>query len=337
MMGYWRQRILNILQSVLLISGMLGLSAVIGWLVFGDGLVLMIGTMALVGAWMAGRVAPTWVFRLYRGVPLVPHSSPELYRLVQQLACRAGLDHLPQLYYLPSHSLNAFAVGTGRRAAIGITAGILERFPTDEIAGVLAHEIAHIKHRDTIVMGLADGLSRITSVLAQVGLLLMVLNLPAILFGSVMIPWPIVGLLILAPTLSSVLQMGLSRIREFEADAEAVRLTGRPGALARALRRLEGETFSLFHLLFPRRRRDPELSLLRTHPPLEERIKRLEELERPLTMNPVRSTQWRPDARSSQIGAYPSIRMQPFASVYVKGEPKRGLAKQPKSSTVFSY
>ena len=273
---------------------MFGITAGIAWLLFGDAFIVVIGALAAASALMVGRVAPRVLFRLYRATLLDPLRSPQLYEIVGRLAQRAGLDYCPQLYYIPSQAKNAFAVGTGRQAAIGVTDGILRQFPVHEVAAILAHEVAHIRNRDTVVMGMADVLSRFTGILANVGFFLLFLNLPAILLGSALVPWIAVWLLVLAPGACALLQLGLSRTREFDADAEAVRLTGDPGSLASALRRLNLGQGSFFERMFIRYKDVSEPSLLRTHPPLEERIRRIYELEQRPTIHQIQDWIWGP-------------------------------------------
>ena len=142
------------------------------------------------------------------------------------------------------------------------------------MAGVLAL----LANGNTRVMSLADMISRITSMMSSFGKLLLFLNLPLILVGAVTIPWSIVLVLIGAPIATGLLQLALSRTREFDADLNAARLTGDPGALARGLEKLESHNESIFkQLIVPGYgRREP--SLLRTHPHTDERVERLREL-----------------------------------------------------------
>jgi heat shock protein HtpX len=143
---------------------------------------------------------------------------------------------------------------------------------------VLGHEISHLKHNDLWVMNLADILSRLTAMLALFGYLLIIVFLPFYFFSDVDMPWTALVLLWLAPHLSALLQMALSRNREYGADIFAAELTGNPLALAAALRKIElYQGRWLEQLIFPGRRM-PQPSILRTHPKLNERIKRLQAL-----------------------------------------------------------
>jgi len=271
-------RLENTFQTLLLVGGMLLLLAFLGHLLGGLGWVVVVLLFAVIPVFLAPRVAPALLFRFYHARPVSPRSGPGLYRLLTELSQRAGLSRPPTLYAIPSRMHNAFAVGTAPHAAIGVTDVLLRDFTPREIAGILAHEISHIRYRDTLVMGLADSLSRFAAFLSHLGLFLVLLNLPLILLGAARISWSALLLMLLAPTLASLLQLGLSRTREYAADAGGAQLTGAPEGLASALLKLERIQGGAWErILFPGRR-NPEPSLLRTHPPTEERVQRLLEL-----------------------------------------------------------
>jgi len=198
---------------------------------------------------------------------------------MEELARRSGLARYPPLYYIPSSVMNAFTVGKRDNAAIGVTDGILRKLTLRELAGVLAHEISHLRNGDLRVMTLADVISRITANLSMIGQVLILINLPLFLMGRAHIPWIPLLLLLAAPTLSALMQLALSRTREFDADMGAVRLTGDPLGLASALEKMERYQGSLLGTIFAPGRRSPDPSLLRSHPHTEERIRRLLSLE----------------------------------------------------------
>jgi heat shock protein HtpX len=171
-------------------------------------------------------------------------------------------------------------VGRRNEAGIAVTDGLLRGLGPRELTGVLAHELSHIANEDMWIMGLADAVSRLTSGLSLAGQILLLVNLPLLLLGQVTLPWLAVALLIAAPAVSALLQLALSRRREYDADLQAVRLTGDPRGLAAALSRLERYRSGwLGRVLLPGRG-DPDPSLLRTHPATDERVRRLLELER---------------------------------------------------------
>jgi heat shock protein HtpX len=174
--------------------------------------------------------------------------------------------------------MNAFAAGRRAEAVLAVTDGLLHRLSARELAGVLAHELTHVQHNDIGVMGVADVVSRLTSLLSLVGQALVLIDLPLILFSDRAMPWLALLVLLSAPTLSALLQLALSRSREFDADLGAVRLTGDPTGLACALEKLDYYPSGRWGHIFPPGRRTPPPSLLRSHPATQERIRRLRAL-----------------------------------------------------------
>jgi heat shock protein HtpX len=161
---------------------------------------------------------------------------------------------------------------------MALTDGLLRSLDSRELAAVLAHETAHAAHGDLDLMNLADVISRVTAALSMAGQFLLVLNLPLLLLGAAPVSWALVLVLVFAPGASSLLQLALSRTREFSADAEAARLTGDPLALASALGKMERAESGFWSGVFLPGNRSPHPSLLRTHPAHAERIARLREL-----------------------------------------------------------
>jgi len=267
----------NKLQSWLLLIGMLVLLAVLG-LTMGGFRGLIWTVILAVPALLLGRhLSPGLIARLFGARPLSPASAPGLYELLTDLSRRAGLSAIPQLYYVPSRTMNAFSLCSRDSAVIGITDGMLRRLNTRELTGVLAHEVAHVQRNDARVMTLANLISRATALLSRLGQLLLLLNLPLLVLGMATVPWLGVALLIFAPTLSGLLELALSRAREFDADLGAVQLVGDPTGLASALHKIERESNTLQSMLFPGYR-DRGPSILRTHPETQQRIERLLEL-----------------------------------------------------------
>lgn len=267
----WR----NVLHSALLLLGMAAILLVSAGSLWGIEVALWAVFGGLAGFALSPRVAPEWVMRAYRAQAVDRYSFPEGVALVEALSERAGLEHAPRLHILPSSTLNAFAVGQRRRAAIGVTAGLLQVLDRRELAGVLAHEISHVRNNDLWLMGLADMMSRLTSLMATLGMVLAMLSLPLFLFGQAPVPLLTLGILIASPTFGSLLQLALSRAREFDADLEAATLTRDPAGLASALKKLDRYQGRYWEEILLPGRRMPEPSLLRTHPPTHERVERL--------------------------------------------------------------
>lgn len=268
----------NRLQSALLVVVLLGIGALAGWLLLGEPgvwLALGAGLIALL-AEPAGGMALT--LRLTRARPLPPHAAPWLWQTLEGLAQRAGLPAPPVPHYVASPVLNAFAVGDRENSAIALTDGLLHSLDRRELAGVLAHEVAHIAQGDLRVMNLAAQVGRVTAVFSLTGQFLLLLSLPGLLFGG---GWPLdwlaLALLLFSPQIALLAQMGLSRVREFDADLKAAALTGDPQGLALALARIERGSRPWYARLLPGlRREDPPW--LRSHPATRERIDRLRSL-----------------------------------------------------------
>jgi len=287
----------NLLQSVLVLAAMGLLTAGLGWLLAGvDGIVWGLGAGVVALLLQPGLSWPL-LQRLYRARPLRIEEAPGLYQIVRALADRAELSAPPALFYIPSPVVQAVTVGRGEEPAIGITDGLLRLLSRRELAGVLAHEISHIRHRDLWLMQLAGAAGRLTHLFSTLGLVLIFLYMPLALMSEVAIPLPLLLLLVFAPTVSAMLQLALARTREFAADAGAVELTGDTRGLISALDKLERIQGGLWEG-FSRRPRGPLARLLRTHPEASERIARLEALE---------------PARPGPAIALPELIFHPFA------------------------
>lgn len=266
----WRNR----LHSWLLIGVLFGIAGLAGFLLSGKtGLLLSLGA-CVIAVLIEPVTASQLTLRLYHARPVAFAEAPELCALLQQIAAQAGLATPPSLYLIPSPVMNAFSIGSSRDAIVAVSAGLLRALGSRELTGVLAHEVAHIARGDLRVMNLADYVSRLTGVFALVGQVSLLLALPRLAEGGAEINW--IGLLVLAisPHIALVAQLGLSQVREFDADLEAVRLTGDTRGLASALAKIERAN-RLWSFWWPGGWSSHEPSWLRTHPSSEERIRRL--------------------------------------------------------------
>lgn len=259
------------------------------WVIGGSGgAIIGIGLAAAMnlGSWFySDKIA----LAAYGAVPVTASQAPGLYTMVERLAQRANLP-MPGVYIIPTASANAFATGRDpEHAAVAVTEGIMNILSEDELEGVIAHELTHINNRDTLTQAVAATVAGAISWLAQMASYSM-------WFGGRddrNSPNP-VGLLltiILAPVAASVIQLAISRTREFSADAGAARLTGNPRALARALQRLEsgarqmpldGNPAFAPLLIVNSSAGDWFRSLFSTHPTTESRIANLMKLEQEL-------------------------------------------------------
>lgn len=271
-----RHRVVNAVHTWLLAGGSLLLLAVTAW-IFGGliGLIaaVVFGAISMTAVW---RISPQMVLTMYKAQPVSRQQFPEGVAILEELGKRAGLPSAPKLFVVPSKLMNAFAVGRRADSAIAITDALAARLTTRELAGVLAHEVSHIAHEDVNVMAFADMVSRYTSVMSTVGILSLILNIGGFAGGyDAPVPWFGVLVLVLAPTVGGLLQLALSRTREFDADLGAAMLTGDPDGLASALVKLERAQGRMWESLVLPGGRNPAPSVLRTHPPTGERVARL--------------------------------------------------------------
>ena len=268
----WRNQIetLMIFLAMAAYTGLLGyllLGSLVGWLISGLAVLLLYLYPASPGA----------LLNAYHARPIHPSQAPELYQIVSRLSERAQLEYLPSLYYLPVKAMNAFASGAGRESVIGLSAGLLNQLNRSELAGVLAHEISHLKHKDIRVMMTSEVFARVLGTLSIIGQIFLLLSVPTYLLTDVDVPWLALVLIILAPTCGLVLQLALSRRREYLADLSAAHLLGSPEPMIAALRRLDRQSAYWERMIGG----DRETALLKTHPPIEKRIQRLRELYQP--------------------------------------------------------
>ncbi|MFI3185192.1 MAG: zinc metalloprotease HtpX [Methylococcaceae bacterium] len=275
MMPEFNHKLKNLMHTLALFVCMVAILSLVGFILAGVDGILWAAVLGILILVISPKLSPAFIFSLYGGRLLPENIAPSLYQISHQLSTRAGLIAQPTLYYLPSSMMNAFSVGTSENPAIGLSDALLNSLTARELNAVLAHEISHIQHNDIHVMTYADVLNRITNILSLTGILLVFLNLPLYFLGLVTISWLALGVLITAPALMSFLQLSLSRIREFNADHQAVLLTGDAEGLAMALGKLEAYQTSIFDMLFGRSHGRSIPSILRTHPDTEERIKRL--------------------------------------------------------------
>jgi len=296
-----RHKFLNFFQSaalVLLLSGLLAYIAaaiageVLAWIAFASVLILFFTNPV---------IAPQFILRMYNARPIDFYDAPRLYQLIEDIARRADLKATPRLYYIPSNVINAFSMGTPKDSLIAISDGVFRKLNFKELAAILAHEVTHVKNNDIRVMTFADIAGRFTKILSLLGQFLVLVNLPLILFTELEINWLPLLVMVFAPLLSDLIQLGLSRVREYDADLGSAILLGDAKPLASALTKMEHYKHNYLGGLFTPVQRIPEPSLLRTHPPTEERVKRLLEFhktKRMQSMNTMRDwheRDWRED------------------------------------------
>ena len=263
----------NQIQTILLFLTMAGLLGLLGYVLAGMAGAKAAMMLAALGVAFTPAVPPAFIMARMGARPMDPYSVPRLHAIAARLARTAGLEQIPVLYLLPSRQLNAFAMGSEQASAIGITHGLLSALTPREIAGILAHEITHIKNNDTQVMAMSAVFARLTSFLAFAGQIALIICLPLVLAGTMEVNLLLLAALASAPWISMFLIQALSRTREFEADLGSVILLNDPQALASALIKVDNWQRSTLRRFFPYvGRPDP---MLMSHPPTEERVRRL--------------------------------------------------------------
>ncbi|MCW8956910.1 MAG: zinc metalloprotease HtpX [Gammaproteobacteria bacterium] len=277
MLSSSKYRFRNLIHSVLLLSGMSVLLALVGWSLAGEAGLLWAISTGLLLLFLGPPFSVPMILRLYKARVIQPEQAPDLYTLLQWIAERAELKILPSLFYVPGKAMNAFTLGSGNNIIIAVSDAMLRNLTVREMAGVLAHEVSHIRNRDLWVMMVADVISRLTGLMAMAGYLLLMFYLPVMIFSQQQVPWLGLLILVLAPNLSALFQLALSRTREYNADLDAAEITSDPLGLASALKKIEHYQGQwLERALFPNKRVS-EPSLLRSHPESVERIKRLKQ------------------------------------------------------------
>lgn len=278
---------MDTLKTTLLLVGLTLLLILIGYMIAGPAgasvaFVLALA-MNLISFWFSDRI----VIGMYRGKEISPGEKPELHRMVDNLSQAANIPK-PKLYLLRLNVPNAFATGRGPgHASIAVTEGILRSLNSRELEGVLSHEMAHIKNRDILIATVAATLAGAIMMIAYWGRWIAILG-TGDEKGKGM---GVVGLLlisILGPLAATLIQLAISRTREYQADREGAYLSGKPLELANALEKLEimvrrrplrGGSPSSAHLFIVNPfRGDSLFRLFSTHPPIEERVRRLRAL-----------------------------------------------------------
>jgi heat shock protein HtpX len=281
---------MNYMKTALLLAALTGFFLAVGYLLGGRGGLMIALVMALgmnaFAYWNSDRM----VLRMSGAHEVGPNEAPELYGIIQQLTQRAGLP-MPRVYIIDEDQPNAFATGRSpEHAAVAVNTGLLTHLSREQITGVLAHELGHVRNRDTLTMTVAATLSGAIGMLATFG---------GLMGGGrdengrpLMNPIVAIAAMILAPLAASLVQMAISRSREYEADRAGAEISGNPLWLASALQRLHEGTQTIpnataqanpatAHLYIDNPLSAGGLSgLFSTHPPMEERIARLQAMAR---------------------------------------------------------
>lgn len=279
---------INQLKTTALLGLLSGLIVLVSYYLIGNEQGLYIGLVfAAITSFSSWYFSDQAALATYRAQPLSREEAPELYDLVASLSDRAEIP-MPKLFIVPTESPNAFATGRDPdHASVAVTQGILKLLSREELEGVLAHELTHVKNRDTLTQAVAGTLAGAITFLGRI------LTLGA-LYGPVTYdsrrnpnPFGLLFLIVLAPLSASLIQLAISRTREYAADQGSAQITGNPLALVHALQKLEevghqipmngNPAMSPLLIVNPTSKEGLQ-SLFRTHPSTEERIRRLMEL-----------------------------------------------------------
>ena len=275
----------NMLKTGVLLGVLTALFVVIGYALGGQqGMVVAFAVavaMNMVSYWFSDKI----VLAMYGARPISEAEAPRLYAIVRRLATRAQIP-MPPVYLIPTDAPNAFATGRSpAHAAVAVTEGIMRILDEDELEGVLAHELSHVRNRDVLISTIAATIAGAITYLAH-------MMQWAAFFGGGRSsddeeggsPWAMLLLAILAPFAAMLVQLAVSRAREYQADASGARLAGRPWGLAKALEKLETAARAepmpanpaTAHLFIVNPLSGQTLMrLFSTHPPIEERVRRL--------------------------------------------------------------
>jgi heat shock protein HtpX len=271
---------MNNFKTAVLMSALIGLFMAVGYFILGpQGLAIGLafgGISNLLAYFYSDRIATAAM----GAREVSPRDIPWLFAMVQDLSSRAGMP-MPRIYISPQAAPNAFATGRNpQHAAVAVTEGMLRNFPHDEIEGVLAHELSHVRHRDVLISTIA---ATMAGVISYVGYIFMFgggrdRNNPFGAIGALL-------MIILAPLAAMLIQLAISRSREYAADASGGELCGDPNKLAAALARLEHgneriptdtpPAFNSLYIVEPLSAGSMAASLFSTHPPIEKRIEAL--------------------------------------------------------------
>jgi heat shock protein HtpX len=268
-------------KTLLLLSVLGGVLVGAGYLIGGPQtalIFLFISVLINMGSWF---FSDKLALKMARAQPVSEDQDPRLYQMVRDLTTRAGLP-MPKLYVIPQEQPNAFATGRNpQHSAVAVTAGIRKLLTEDELRGVLAHELGHVRNRDIL---LTSVVASIASAITWIGYMVLWIG------GDDDSPLGIIGpllLWILAPISAAIIQMAISRQREYAADATGAEICGNPESLASALLRLESGAQAIpmqanqatepLYIVKPFKA-GGIASLFSTHPPIEERVRRLRQM-----------------------------------------------------------
>ena len=280
---------MNTMKTFLLMGILTVMLVFIGRLLGGEGGMIMAFVLAAVMNFGTYWFSDKLVLRMYKAQPVTQADAPDLYQMVQELSNRANLP-MPKVYVIPSDQPNAFATGRNpQNAAVAVTQGIMRTLTRDELRGVIGHELAHVKHRDILVGTVAATMAGAISMIANMAQWAMIFGGGRSSDDEGGHPVAGIAMMIVAPIAAMMVQMAISRSREFLADEGGAQIAGNPLSLSSALRKLDAKAHQIpmqaspatAHMFIVNPLTGGGLmNLFSTHPPIAERVKRLREMGR---------------------------------------------------------
>ena len=275
---------MNTLKVIILIASLSGLLMIVGYFIARRTGVIIALVLSVIMNFGSYWYSDTIVLSMYNARPITESQAPALYDVVESLSAKANIP-VPKIYIIPESTPNAFATGRDEEhAAVAVTSGILKILNRDELEGVIAHELSHIKHKDILISTMA----------ATIASAVVLLSRWSMFFGSSddngMIKTLAVA--IIAPIAATLIQMAISRSREYEADAGGAKVSGKPEALSSALTKLsmsakrrpmDANPSTAHMFIVNPLSGGTVMNLFSTHPPMEERVKRLMRMKRDST------------------------------------------------------
>jgi len=291
---------MNFLKTTMLLAAMTALFMALGYTFGGAGgaiiALLIAAGMNLFTFWNADKI----VLKMHDAIEVDRNCDPHFYGTIEKLARQADLP-MPKVYIIDSPHPNAFATGRDpEHAAVAATTGLLNMLTRDEIEGVMAHELAHVKNRDTLIMTMVATIAGAISMLANFGLF----------FGGQRNGWATLLAVLVAPFAAMIVQMAISRTREYGADRGGAEISGKPLALASALAKISGRAEQVPNRFVERNPAAAQLyivpagvrSMFSTHPDTAERIAALQDMAHDMGASPARTIEM-PEPRRGGVSA----------------------------------
>ncbi len=276
------------LKTFLLMAILTVVLVVFGGVLGGESGLIMAFGFALILNFFSFWFSDKMAIKMTKSRPLTEEEAPKLHKIIKDLSDKAGLP-MPKVYVTPSSQPNAFATGRNpKNSAVALTEGIIQLLDKDELEGVIAHELSHIKNRDTLISTLAAVMAGALAFMARMGRFRMIFGGRRNRSGGGLAMLVQILAIIFAPLAALVVRMAISRTREYKADETAARITGNPNGLANALRKMErqakgnpmeiNEATSHMFIINPLSAEGMN-KLFSTHPTTEDRIEKLEGLK----------------------------------------------------------